>query len=151
MKSKAIATKRSNATPSPAQLHGYFGSTLIGGAANFGTMAAVAYAGGGVGRYRPREEWEINRNTHTAAISDDEAEAIFRERDKQKSKHSRYRRNHYLLSCLMTCKCGARVDGEELMLVPNMATLTGTGVKAAATQRNKTLPSKQPGSPVTCT
>ena len=71
-----------------------------------------AYSGPGNGRYRPREEWEIHRNTHEAAISDEEAEAIFRERDKQKNRQSRYRRNHYLLSCLMKCKCGANVDGD---------------------------------------
>ena len=71
-----------------------------------------AYSGPGTGRYRPRDEWELHRDTHKAAISDEEAEAIFRERDKQKNRQSRYRRNHYLLSCLMTCKCGAKVDGE---------------------------------------
>ncbi|HNP64252.1 MAG TPA: recombinase family protein [Woeseiaceae bacterium] len=69
-----------------------------------------AYVGNG--RYRPRSEWVVHRDTHEAAISDEEAEAIFRERDKQKNRQSRYRRNHYLLSCLMTCKCGAKVDGD---------------------------------------
>ncbi len=71
-----------------------------------------AYSGSGTGRYRPRDEWEIHRDTHEAAISDEEAEAIFRERDKQKNRQSRFRRNHYLLSCLMTCKCGSNIDGD---------------------------------------
>ena len=46
-------------------------------------------------------------------ISEEEAEAIFRNRDAQKRKASRYRRNNYLLSCLMRCSCGARVDGDS--------------------------------------
>ena len=71
-----------------------------------------AYVGAGDGRYRDRSEWEICRDTHEPMISDAEAEAIFRERDKQKMRQSRYRRNHYLLSSLMVCKCGARVDGD---------------------------------------
>lgn len=70
-----------------------------------------AYSGTGTGRYRPRDNWEIHRDTHEAAISDEEAEAVFRERDKQKKRQSRYRRNHYLLSCLVKCKCGANIDG----------------------------------------
>ena len=70
------------------------------------------YIGPGEGRYRDRTEWEIHRNTHEAMISDDEAEAIFRERDRQKRKKSRFRRNHYLLSSQMRCSCGARIDGD---------------------------------------
>jgi hypothetical protein len=72
-----------------------------------------ANAGGGVGRDRPREDCEVNRDTHTEAISYCEAEAIFREQDKHKNKHSRRGRNHYLLSCLITCKCHAHVDGDS--------------------------------------
>jgi hypothetical protein len=45
-----------------------------------------SYIGPGEGRYRDRSEWEIHRNTHEAMISDEEAEAIFRVRDKQKRK-----------------------------------------------------------------
>ena len=72
-----------------------------------------AYVCPGQGRYRDRSEWEICRDTHVAMISDAEAEAIFRERDKQKNRQSRYRRNHYLLSSLMKCRCGARIDGDS--------------------------------------
>jgi len=72
-----------------------------------------AYIGPGQGRYRERSEWEIHRNTHEAMITDEEAEAIFRERQKQTRSSSRYRRNHYLLSSTMRCKCGARVDGDS--------------------------------------
>ena len=71
-----------------------------------------SYVGPGEGRYRDRSEWEIHRNTHEAMILDAEAKAIFRERDKQKRKKSRFRRNHYLLSSQMRCKCGARIDGD---------------------------------------
>ena len=71
-----------------------------------------AYVGAGHGRYRDRSEWEICRNTHEPMITDEEAEAIFRERDRQKVRQSRYRRNHYLLASLMRCKCGARMDGD---------------------------------------
>jgi site-specific DNA recombinase len=70
------------------------------------------YVGGGKGRYRDRADWEICRNTHEAMITDAEAEAIFRERDKQKNRQTRYRRNHYLLASLVDCKCGARIDGD---------------------------------------
>ena len=45
-------------------------------------------------------------------ITDEEAEAIFRNRDSQRQKATRYRRNNYLLSCLMRCSCGARIDGD---------------------------------------
>ena len=71
-----------------------------------------SYVGPGDGRYRDRQEWEIHRDTHPAMISDVEAEAIFRERDKQKRKKSRFRRNHYLLSSQIRCTCGARIDGD---------------------------------------
>jgi len=71
-----------------------------------------AYVGSGKGRYRDQSEWEICRDTHEPMITDEEVEAIFRERDKQRRRQSRYRRNHYLLSSLMNCSCGARVDGD---------------------------------------
>ena len=75
-------------------------------------FADGSYVGPGEGRYRDRSEWEIHRDTHEAMISDEEAEAIFRERDKQKRKKSRFRHNHYLLSSQMRCTCGARIDGD---------------------------------------
>ena len=71
-----------------------------------------AYVGAGKGRYRDRSEWVIKHCTHEPMITDQEAEAIFRNRDAQKLKVSRYRRNNYLMSCLMRCNCGAKVDGD---------------------------------------
>ena len=71
-----------------------------------------AYVGPGRGRYRDPSDWEICRNTHEAMITDEEAEAISRERDKQSKAQSRFRRNHYLLSSLLICVCGARIDGD---------------------------------------
>ena len=71
-----------------------------------------AYVGPGTGRYRDQSEWEIHRDTHEAMITDEEANAIFRERDKQKRKTTRFRRNHYLLSSKVRCSCGARIDGD---------------------------------------
>ena len=70
-----------------------------------------AYVGSGSGRYRDRSEWVVKRNTHDPMITDEEAEAIFRSRDAQRRKASRYRRNNYLLSTLMRCRCGASIDG----------------------------------------
>ena len=71
------------------------------------------YVGAGTGRYRDRSEWVVKRCTHQPMITDEEAEAIFRNRDAQRRKASRYRRNDYLLSCLMRCSCGAKVDGDS--------------------------------------
>ena len=70
------------------------------------------YVGPGRGRYRDRSEWVVKRCTHQAMITEEEAEAIFRNRDSQRRQATRYRRNNYLLSSLMRCSCGARIDGD---------------------------------------
>lgn len=72
-----------------------------------------AYVGPGSGRYRDRSEWVIKRNTHEPMITDEEAETILRIRNVQKRRASRHRRNDYLLSCLVRCRCGANVHGDS--------------------------------------
>jgi len=69
------------------------------------------YVGGK--RYRDRDEWVINRNTHEAMITEEEAEAILASRHKQSKKQKRYTRKNYLLSSLAKCSCGASLDGES--------------------------------------
>jgi len=46
-------------------------------------------------------------------ITEDEAETILANRHKKSRKHKRYRRNHYLLSSLGKCTCGAALDGDS--------------------------------------
>jgi site-specific DNA recombinase len=68
------------------------------------------YVGGK--RYKDRSEWVITRNTHEAMISDDEASAILKLKEKQRRKVRTLRKNNYLLSTLLSCTCGANLDGD---------------------------------------
>lgn len=69
------------------------------------------YVGGK--KFRDKSEWVINRNTHEAIITEKEAEAILAQREKQRIKSTRFRKNHYLLSGLLKCACGANMDGDS--------------------------------------
>ena len=63
-------------------------------------------------RFRERDEWVIHRDTHEAMITDEEAEAVLRQRTALRESGRRYRRNTYLLSGLLRCRCGANLDGD---------------------------------------
>ncbi len=63
-------------------------------------------------KYRDRSEWVITHNTHEAMITNEEAEAILKQRNKQRMTQKRRRTNSYLLSGLVKCGCGANMDGE---------------------------------------
>ncbi len=70
--------------------------------------------GGYVGgtKFRPREKWVIQRDTHERMISDEQAELIFSQRARNGRKQCRRRHNAYLLAGLLRCACGASFDGE---------------------------------------
>ncbi len=67
------------------------------------------YVGGS--RYRDRKEWIIQRNTHQAMISDEEAETLISRREKERASRKRKRITPYLLSGIIRCRCGANMDG----------------------------------------
>ena len=68
------------------------------------------YVGGK--RYKDRSEWVITRDTHEAMITDEEADAILRLKEKQRRKARRLHKNNYLFSTLLRCACGANLDGD---------------------------------------
>ncbi len=74
-------------------------------------MIDGSYVGGK--KFRDRSEWVVKKDTHEAMISDEEAEAILASRNETKQKTRRYRVNHYLLSGLIQCNCGANMDGDS--------------------------------------
>src|SRR5687768_2373139 len=54
------------------------------------------------GKRRPRDEWVIQRNTHPAIITDEEAEAVLIKRDRKKAERAtRSRISDYLLSGIL--------------------------------------------------
>lgn len=62
-------------------------------------------------KYRDRSEWVIKRDTHQAMITEEEAEILVKQREKQLKDKRRYRKSNYLLSGLVKCKCGANIEG----------------------------------------
>ncbi|GAV21145.1 hypothetical protein MMIC_P2125 [Mariprofundus micogutta] len=68
------------------------------------------YKGGN--RYRDRKDWVIQRDTHEAMISDEEAEAILSKREEERASRKRRRISIYLLTGIVTCRCGANFIGE---------------------------------------
>jgi site-specific DNA recombinase len=68
------------------------------------------YVGGE--KRRPRADWKITRNTHPALITDDEAEAIFAQLERQKTRRTRATDRPYLLTGLLTAPDGAPWHGE---------------------------------------
>ena len=68
------------------------------------------YAGGH--KRRPRSEWQIQRNTHTGLITDDEAERILASLAAYSAKRARRTSGKYLLTGLLRTPAGARWYGE---------------------------------------
>ncbi len=69
------------------------------------------YVGGK--RYRDRKEWVIQRNTHMAMISEEEAELLLSVREQERRSRKRKRVSHYLLSGILVCRCGSNMIGES--------------------------------------
>jgi len=63
-------------------------------------------------RYRDRKEWVIQRDTHQAMITDEEAETLLRNREKDRAARQRRRISTYLLTGVVKCRCGANLCGE---------------------------------------
>ena len=63
--------------------------------------------------YKDRSEWVIKRNTHEAMITDEEAELMLSNREAARKRRKRRNVNHYLLSGLVQCQCGANMDGDS--------------------------------------
>jgi len=63
-------------------------------------------------RYRDRKEWVIQRDTHQAMITDEEAETLLSNREKDRAARKRRRISTYLLTGLIKCRCGANLCGE---------------------------------------
>lgn len=61
---------------------------------------------------RPREEWQITRNTHPALITDAEAEAILAQLTERSGRRNRASDHVYLLSGLLVSTDGAAWSGE---------------------------------------
>ena len=70
-----------------------------------------SYKGGK--RYRDRDEWVIQRNTHEAMITEDEAEQILKEREVSRASRKRRRISTYLLAGIFKCGCGANMSGDS--------------------------------------
>ena len=64
------------------------------------------------GSRRPRAEWTIQRNTHQALITDDEAEAILSRLESRGQAGTRRRGSDYLLSGLLEDTAGKRWHGD---------------------------------------
>ncbi len=67
------------------------------------------YVGGR--KLRPVEEWVIERNTHEALITEDEAHTLLNQLQRRSQAVTRQRRSVYLLGSLLQCGCGARMEG----------------------------------------
>jgi len=63
-------------------------------------------------RYRDRKEWVIQRDTHQAMITDEEAETLLSNREKDRAARKRRRISTYLLTGIVKCRCGANLCGE---------------------------------------
>lgn len=64
-------------------------------------------------RRRPRGDWVVQRDTHEALISDDEAEAILRALETQRATHCRRDAAPYLLAGLLRAPDGAAWSGDS--------------------------------------
>ena len=69
------------------------------------------YAGGV--RYRDRDEWVVNRDTHQSMISDAESDAILARRNESRGRKLRATPGRYLLTGLLYCECGSRMNGQS--------------------------------------
>ncbi|MEQ3697739.1 MAG: recombinase family protein [Pseudomonadales bacterium] len=76
------------------------------------------YVGGR--RVRDKSEWVIQRDTHPAMITEDEASVIRLQIENQRAlsaknggRDERDRYSSYILSPLMQCKCGAKLHGDS--------------------------------------
>ncbi len=70
-----------------------------------------SYKGGK--RYRERSEWVIQRNTHEAMITEEEAEQILKDREVARASRKRRRVSVYLLAGIFRCGCGANMSGDS--------------------------------------
>ncbi len=63
--------------------------------------------------YKDRSEWVIKENTHEPMITNEEAEQLLNHRATVRKSRKRRSVNHYLLSGLVQCHCGANMDGDS--------------------------------------
>lgn len=105
-----------------AKLHGLQhleGTTLLGMERN-----ALTYAGqtlwnrlaepGRIGaRRKPREEWEVRRDTHEALITEAEALAILAQLERRAKARTQQKKHTYLLSGLLCAPSGAQWHGDR--------------------------------------
>lgn len=84
-------------------------------------------------KFRPQAEWIIQRNTHEALISDEEAQAILDQVDKRKHSGGRPAQHIYLLSGILYSP-----DGEKWHGVSGAYRL-GKGVRISAQQVDKAV------------
>ena len=64
-------------------------------------------------RYRDREDWVIQRDTHVSMISEKDAEMLMSLREKERNSRKRKRISHYLLSGVLVCRCGNNMVGDS--------------------------------------
>lgn len=64
-------------------------------------------------RRRPRAEWVIQRATHDPLITDEEAEAILAQLERQRATHTRVDAQHYLLTGLLVTPGGQAWAGDS--------------------------------------
>ena len=69
------------------------------------------YAGGV--RYRDRDDWVICRDTHSPMISDEQSEQILARRNQNRGRKLRSTSGRYLLTGLVYCACGSRMNGQS--------------------------------------
>lgn len=108
--SRAEAARYARITLSPASLVGvewnaltYAGHTVWG----------VHREPGAGSKRRPRSEWQVQRDTHEAAITDGQAEAIIARLQAYAPSQSRRRRAGYALSGLLVAPDGRRWHGDR--------------------------------------
>lgn len=121
MRARAAGTARSVAA-SESGLH-LQQSTLVGMEWNALTYAghtvwnvhAARKGGRAIGghRRRPRAEWQIQRDTHEAFITEAEAEAILASLARYSAKRARRTSGKYLLTGILRTPAGARFYGES--------------------------------------